>query len=95
MNLCGHCTSRKAGVKARRPMVPSCVLVDPAGGAAPAMRAERRDEAGGEAEQTEKQSFDAPLPGAPNVGFRVPQTLERFELWGACEELVLPSLPTH
>ena len=27
------------------------------------------------------------------VRFRVPQTLERFELWGACEELVLPSLP--
>ena len=21
-------------------------------------------------------------------------TLERFELWGACEELILPSLPT-
>ena len=29
------------------------------------------------------------------VGFRVPQTLERFKLWGACEELNLPSLPTR
>ena len=38
---------------------------------------------------------DAPLTGAPNVGFRVPQTLERFELWGVCEELNLPSLPTR
>ena len=30
-----------------------------------------------------------------NVGFRVPQTLERFELWGACGDLNLPSLPNH
>ena len=29
------------------------------------------------------------------VGFRVPQTLDRFKLWGACGDLNLPSLPTH
>ena len=29
------------------------------------------------------------------VGFRDPQTLERFELWGACGDLNLPSLPTR
>ena len=29
------------------------------------------------------------------VGLRVPQTLERFELWGACGDLNLPSLPTR
>ena len=40
-----------------------------------------------------KGGSDAPLPGAPNVGFRAPQTLDRFQLWGACEELNLPSLP--
>ena len=28
------------------------------------------------------------------IGLRVPQTLERFELWGACGDLNLPSLPT-
>ena len=39
----------------------------------------------------QKRGFDAPLPGVPNVGFRVPQTLERFELWGAHEEHSLPS----
>ena len=45
---------------------------------------------------------DAPLPGAPNVGFGVPQTLERFELWGAHTELwgahtelSLPGLPAQ
>ena len=42
-----------------------------------------------------KRGSDAPLPGAPNVEFRVPQTLERFELWGACEELSLPYLPAR
>ena len=31
----------------------------------------------------------------PNVGFRVPQTLDRFELGGACGDLNLPSLPTQ
>ena len=29
------------------------------------------------------------------VGFRAPRTLDRFELWGACGDLNLPSLPTH
>ena len=42
-----------------------------------------------------KRDSDAPLPGVPNVRFRVPQTLERFELWGACGDLNLPSLPTR
>jgi hypothetical protein len=38
---------------------------------------------------------DAPLPGAPNVGFRASQNPCKFELWGACEELNFPHLPTH
>ena len=29
------------------------------------------------------------------VGFQVPQTLDRFKLWGACGDLNLPSLPTR
>ena len=29
------------------------------------------------------------------IGFRDPATLDRFELWGACEDLNLPSLPTR
>ena len=33
----------------------------------------------------------APLPGAPNVGFRVPAKLLRFEHWGAHEDLPLPN----
>ena len=45
--------------------------------------------------EVEEEDSDAPLPGAPNVGFRVPQTLERFELWGVCGNLNLPSLPTR
>ena len=31
----------------------------------------------------------------PTVGFRDPATLERFELWGVCGDLNLPSLPTR
>ena len=34
-------------------------------------------------------------PSFPVVGFRVLQTLERFELWGAHEGLFLPSLSTQ
>ena len=34
-----------------------------------------------------KESFGAPLPGAPNVGLRVPAKPLRFELWGAHEDL--------
>jgi hypothetical protein len=30
-----------------------------------------------------------------SVGLGASQTQERFELWGACEELDLPSLPTR
>ena len=29
------------------------------------------------------------------IRLRVPQTLERFELWGVCGDLNLPSLPTR
>ena len=38
------------------------------------------------AEQRKKDS-GAPLPGAPNVGYRVPAKPLRFELWGAREDL--------
>ena len=51
-------------------------------------------EVGGGIWRTEQRISDTPLPGAPNVGFRVPQTLEIFELWGVCGDLNLPSLPT-
>ena len=37
-------------------------------------------------------SFSAPLPGAPNVRFRVPTKPLRFKLWGAHEDISLPSL---
>ena len=33
----------------------------------------------------------APLPGAPNVGFRVPAKPLRFEHWGAHEDSPLPN----
>ena len=33
--------------------------------------------------------------GAGIVRLQVPQTLKRFELWGACGDLNLPSLPTR
>ena len=36
-----------------------------------------------------KEDFGAPLPGAPNVGFRVPVKPLRFEHWGAHEDLSL------
>ena len=38
-----------------------------------------------------RDSSGAPLPGAPNVGYRVPAKPLRFELWGAHEDL----LPTE
>ena len=38
-------------------------------------------------EQRKKDS-GAPLPGAPNVGYRVPAKPLRFELWGAREDYV-------
>ena len=37
-----------------------------------------------------KERFGAPLPGTPNVGFRVPAKPLRFEYWGAHEDLSLP-----
>ena len=39
-----------------------------------------------------KGSFGAPLPGAPNVGSRVPAKPSRFEHWGVREDL-LPTDP--
>ena len=66
MNLGGHCARCKAGVKALSPLAPSMASVDPVGGATPAMGTGQGGGAGGEA------NFGAPLPGAPNVGFRVP-----------------------
>ena len=44
---------------------------------------------GAETKQNWKEDFDSPIPGAPNIGFRAPQTRERFELWDVCEELNL------
>ena len=35
------------------------------------------------------------LYGNHLLGFWVPQTLQRFELWGACKDLNLPSLPNR
>ena len=35
-----------------------------------------------------KGDFGTPLPGAPNVGYRVPTKLLRFELWGAHKDLL-------
>ena len=42
-------------------------------------------------------SLGTPVSRTPtvNVGFQIPQTLKRFELSGACEDLSLPSLPTR
>ena len=31
----------------------------------------------------------------PSIRFQDPATLDTFELWGACGDLNLPSLPTH
>ena len=45
----------------------------------------------GEARIDEEESLSAPLPGAPNVGFRVPAKPSRFEHWGAPKDLS-PSL---
>ena len=41
--------------------------------------------------ERQKESFGAPLPGAPNVGSRVPAKPSRFEHWGAHEDLPLPN----
>ena len=38
-----------------------------------------------------EESFSAPLPGAPNVGFRVPAKPLRFKHWGAHEDFPLPN----
>ena len=43
-------------------------------------------------EDPRKEDFSAPLPGVPNVGYRVPAKPLRFELWGAHKDLLLPNL---
>ena len=84
MNLCGHRTCRKAGVKARRPMAPPGAPVDPAGGAAPAMGVGQRDKARREAKLQRTPTWGAKCW---ITGFGKPL---RFELWGAHEEHSLP-----
>ena len=39
-----------------------------------------------------EESFGAPLPGTPNVGFRVSAKPLRFENWGVREDSPLPNL---
>ena len=69
MNLFGHRTCRKAGARARSPLVPVPASTAKAGGALLAMRAER----GADGEWVDgRESSSAPLPGAPNVGCGVP-----------------------
>ena len=38
-----------------------------------------------------EESSGTPLPGAPNVGYRVPAKPLRFELWGAHVRTPIPS----
>ena len=69
MNLFGHRTCRKAGARARSPLFPAPASTAGAGGELPAMR----EECGADGEWVdERESFGAPLPGTPNVGFQVP-----------------------
>ena len=64
----------------------------PAAGAGSMMFAMRaRRGVGGEWVDGRKSS-GAPLPGAPNVGYRVPTKPLRFEHWGVREDLLLPNL---
>ena len=42
-----------------------------------------------------KESFGTPLPGAPNVGFRVPAKPLRFKHWGAHEDFPLSILTLY
>ena len=89
MNLCGHCTCRKVGAKARSPLALALASVAGAGGVLSAMRAKR----GVDGERVNgRDSSGAPLPGAPNVGYQVPAKPLRFELWDAREDL-LPTDP--
>ena len=44
---------------------------------------------GGAGRRLVERSYGAPLPGAPNVGSRVPAKPLMFELWGAREDLSL------
>ena len=39
-----------------------------------------------------KEDFSAPLPGTPNVVFRVPEKPLRFEHWGAHKDFPLPNI---
>ena len=85
MNLFGHRTCRKAGARAQSPLVSAPPSTAGAGGALAAMRVER----GADGERVDRrESSDAPLPGTPNVRYRVPAKPLRFELWGAHEDLL-------
>ena len=68
MNLHGHCTRRKAGARAQSPLVPAPASTAGAGSALAAMRAERGADGG---RVDGRESFGAPIPGTPNVGFWV------------------------
>ena len=58
-----------------------------AGSGASAMDATKRWDA-----DQRKEDFATPLPGAPNIGYRVPAKPLRFEHWGAHEDFSLPKL---
>ena len=87
MNLCGHCTCRKAGTKARSPLALALASAAGAGGAMSAMRAKHG--VGGERVDGRKSS-GTPLPDAPNVGYWVLANPMRFEHWCAHKDFFLP-----
>ena len=74
----------QGGGQGSEPLAPVLASVAGAGGALSAMKAKR----GVDGERVDRrESSDAPLPSAPNVGYRVPAKPLRFELWGAHEDL--------
>ena len=87
MNLCGHCTCRKAGAKAWSPLAP---VLAPAAGAGSAMSAMRAKRGVGGERVDGRRSSGTPLPGTPNIGYRVPAKPLRFKHWGAHKDFPLP-----
>ena len=85
MNLSGHRIRCKAGARARSPLGPMLALAAGVGGG---LLIARRA-----AMVAEGKTLARPLPGAPNVGFRVPAKPLRFEHWGAREDL--PPIDPH